>query len=250
MPRPHALARGDRGHGQSPRPLGAAGRTTHKGGGRGVAISPSLQSRYEPHRKSLLQAQSLPAQNRRTDRRGSASRPPNLRRNLQTLGMYKLLQIMTVLRASTLPLVDLVVSAERRSALLDARARKVTRTQPTGLLKSLTRINRHGTVTMELRQRGRKPRRTDRFRLPRRQGTGVLVRGGFRYRARPEPFAPRAQRVAVSLVGRKIELKLLVGEAFFHPKWGSVRWLDSKEGLVRMPAYQSRVRSSDQKGKE
>src|SRR5208337_2727150 len=49
---------------------------------------------YEPHRKSLLQAQSLPAQTRRTDRRGSAARPRNLRRNLQTLGMYKFLQIV------------------------------------------------------------------------------------------------------------------------------------------------------------
>src|SRR5208337_2075940 len=94
MPRPHTLARRDRRHGQSPRPQGAAGRATHQGGGRGVAISPSLQSRYEPHRKSLLQAQSLPAQNRRTDRRGSAARPRNLRRNLQALGMYKLLQIL------------------------------------------------------------------------------------------------------------------------------------------------------------
>src|SRR5208337_909962 len=94
MPRPHTLARGDRRHGQSPRPQGAAGRATHQGGGRGVAISPSLQSRYEPHRKSLLQAQSLPAQTRRTDRRGSDPRPRNLRRNLQALRMYKLLQIL------------------------------------------------------------------------------------------------------------------------------------------------------------
>src|SRR5208283_4728103 len=94
MPRPHTLARGDRRHGQSPRPQGAAGRATHQGGGRGVAISPSLQSRYEPHRKSLLQAQSLPAQTRRTDRRRSDPRPRNLRRNLQALGMHKLLQIL------------------------------------------------------------------------------------------------------------------------------------------------------------
>src|SRR5271157_5967134 len=94
MPRPHTLARGDRRRGQSPRPQGAAGRATHQGGGRGVAVSPSLQSRYEPHRKSLLQAQSLPAQTRRTDRRGSDPRPRNLRRNLQALRMYKLLQIL------------------------------------------------------------------------------------------------------------------------------------------------------------
>src|SRR5208337_2207202 len=44
--------------------------------------------------KSLLQAQSLSAQNRRTDRRGSHARPRNLRRNLQALAMYKLLQIL------------------------------------------------------------------------------------------------------------------------------------------------------------
>src|SRR5208337_4438595 len=94
MPRCHTLARGDRRHGQSPRSQGAAGRATHQGGGRGVAISPSLQSRYEPHRKSLLQAQSLPAQTRRTDRRGSDPRPRILRRNLQALRMYKLLQIL------------------------------------------------------------------------------------------------------------------------------------------------------------
>ena len=53
MPRPHTLARGDRRHGQSPRPQGAAGRATHQGGGRGVAISPSLQSRYEPIEKAF-----------------------------------------------------------------------------------------------------------------------------------------------------------------------------------------------------
>ena len=52
------------------------------------------QCRHEPDRKSLLQAQGLPAQNRRTDRRWSAARPRNLRRNLQALGMYKLLQIL------------------------------------------------------------------------------------------------------------------------------------------------------------
>src|SRR5208337_77169 len=44
--------------------------------------------------KSLLQAQSLSAQNRRTDRRGPHARPRNLRRNLQALAMYKLLQIL------------------------------------------------------------------------------------------------------------------------------------------------------------
>ena len=56
---------------------------------------PALHSPgHEPDRKSLLQAQGLPAQNRRTDRRWSAARPRNLRRNLQALGMYKLLQIL------------------------------------------------------------------------------------------------------------------------------------------------------------
>src|SRR5208283_5285411 len=94
MPRAHTLARRDRRHGQSPRSQGAEGRATDQGGGRTVAIPASLQSRHEPDRKSLLQAQGLPAQNRRTDRRGSAARPRNLRRNLQALRMHKLLQIL------------------------------------------------------------------------------------------------------------------------------------------------------------
>ena len=42
MPRPHALARRDRRHGQSPRSQGAAGRATHQRGGRGIAISAAL----------------------------------------------------------------------------------------------------------------------------------------------------------------------------------------------------------------
>ena len=57
-----------------------------------VALSAALQSRYEPHRKSLLQTEGLPAQNRRAHRRGPDERSRRLRRYLQTRRMRKLLQ--------------------------------------------------------------------------------------------------------------------------------------------------------------
>src|SRR5271166_1283295 len=43
------------------------------------AISAALQPRHEPDRKGLFQAEGLPAQNRRTNRRGPADRPRRLR---------------------------------------------------------------------------------------------------------------------------------------------------------------------------
>ena len=66
-------------------------RATDKGGRSRTAISAALQPRPEPDRKGLLQAQGVPAQNRRTNRRGLAKRPRRLRRYLQPGRMHKLL---------------------------------------------------------------------------------------------------------------------------------------------------------------
>ena len=53
MPRPHALARRNRRHGQSPPPQGAAGRTTHKGGGRGDANLSAYSPDMNPIEKAF-----------------------------------------------------------------------------------------------------------------------------------------------------------------------------------------------------
>src|SRR5208337_2611543 len=75
MSRPHPLERRHRRHGQSVEPQGTQSRATHKGGRSRTAISAALQPRHEPDRKGLFQAEGLPAQNRRTNRRGPADRP-------------------------------------------------------------------------------------------------------------------------------------------------------------------------------
>src|SRR5208283_990113 len=79
-------------HGQSVEPQGGKGRTTHQSRWSRVAISAALQPRHESHRKSLLQAQGLPAQNRRANRHRPLERTRSLRRNLQTQRMLELLQ--------------------------------------------------------------------------------------------------------------------------------------------------------------
>src|SRR5271165_1666488 len=73
-------------------PQGAKGRATHRGGGSRVAISAALQSRHEPHRKSLFETQILPAQNLRAHDRRPDERPRNLRPHLQTCRVRELLQ--------------------------------------------------------------------------------------------------------------------------------------------------------------
>jgi hypothetical protein len=64
----------DRRHGQSPRSQGPTVEQL-KGGGRGVAIFPSLQSSYEPHRRAFSKLKAFLSQNRRNDRRGPDPRP-------------------------------------------------------------------------------------------------------------------------------------------------------------------------------
>jgi len=67
-----------------------------KAAGAELRYLPPYSPDMNPIEKGLFQAEGLPAQNRRTNRRGPPDRPRRLRRYLPTCGMRKLLQGMRI----------------------------------------------------------------------------------------------------------------------------------------------------------